>query len=399
MKRSITVISILWAFCFFACSKKTVPTSTVIAPRPAVIEHPVIKDTVVYKAPKEIYKPYVPPFDINYKDALAEMESMLLYPEKLSFKRAVFLTENAYCNDTLNYEKFNRKISALTQMCQLMIKANRLVYGFEDSVKVAKYAAAFKLITEGVPMLKDSNKVAYFPPYVYDFEDFAGNKDWNKMFVSKLLETHNGNCHSLPFLYKIIVEELGETANLALAPNHIYIKHQIKKTGWYNSELTSGIFPNDAWLMASGYIKLEAIQNGVYMKALDQKQSIAICITDLAQGFEKKFGVKDGEFILKCCELALTSFPNYINALMLKSETQKKLFDAMMKKQKAEFASEMFSNPKAKQLFNNMTITYADIHKTGYRKMPDKMYLDWLVSLKTEKAKYQNKNLNFNNSK
>ena len=92
----------------------------------------------------------------------------------------------------------------------------------------------------------EGTTITDYPPYSYDFTDFDGKEDWRQMFVIKLLQTHSGNCHSLPFLYKILIEENGEKANLALATNHIYIKHQIKKSGWYNTELTSGIFPIDA---------------------------------------------------------------------------------------------------------------------------------------------------------
>ena len=42
------------------------------------------------------------------------------------------------------------------------------------------------------------------------------------------------NCHSLPYLYKIIMDELGYEWHLALAPNHMYIKTNNKKVGWYN---------------------------------------------------------------------------------------------------------------------------------------------------------------------
>ena len=32
---------------------------------------------------------------------------------------------------------------------------------------------------------------------------------------------------------------------------------------------------------------------------------------------------------------------------------------------------------------------YTHIHEIGYRSMPEEMYLDWLVSLKTERSKYE----------
>ncbi len=40
-----------------------------------------------------------------------------------------------------------------------------------------------------------------------------------------------------------------------------------------------------------------------------------------------------------------------------------------------------------------MNKEYAHIHKIGYRSMPEDMYLDWLVSLKTERAKYEDTRL------
>jgi hypothetical protein len=42
----------------------------------------------------------------------------------------------------------------------------------------------------------------------YDFEDLMGQKDRSKMFVTKLLDTNTGNCHSLPFIFKILSNEM-----------------------------------------------------------------------------------------------------------------------------------------------------------------------------------------------
>ena len=405
MNKGIYIILFLWVLCFSACSRKTAPTTTVIAPKPLVEVEPIKKDTVIYKPYIESYKYnrpiYQKPFDEDYKKAFAEMKEMLEQPEKLSFKRAVFLTENAYLKQSLDYTTFCNRISALAKIAKQISIENKLVYDLEDKSKVEIYAGTFNLITEGFRYFKstEDTSVYQYPPYVYDFTDFDGKENWTQMFVTKLLQTHSGNCHSLPFLYKILVEENGEKSNLALAPNHIYIKHQIKKDGWYNTELTSGIFPVDAWLMASGYIKLEAIQNGVYMKALNQNESIAICLTDLAQGYQKRFGTRSGEYILQCCDLALLYFPNYINALLLKAETQKEIIDNQMKKENVNYVSDLFGNPTTKAMFDDMTANYSTIHKLGYRKMPDKMYAEWLLSLKTEREKYQNKNLNFTNQK
>lgn len=380
MKMWKYIILILWVLFFLACSRKALHTVTLISSRPLVINQTVNTDIIEYSPPTPIYRKYdtpvyLKPFDEDYKKAFAEMKDMLEQPEKLSFKRAVFLTENAFLNGSLDYPTFCKQVSVLAKIAKQVSIENKLLYDLEDKSKVEIYAGTFHLITQGFKYQKDTS-VYHYQPFVYDFTDFDGKYEWTQMFVTKLMQTHSGNCHSLPFLYKILVEENNEKASLALAPNHIYIKHQIKKGGWYNTELTSGIFPIDAWLMASGYIKLEAVQNGVYMKALSDKESIATCLTDLAQGYQKRFGTRNGEFILQCCELALQNFPNYINALLLKAETEKFIIDATMQKNNTQDIKLLFSNPKVKTLFDDMNKTYATIHKLGYRKMPDKMYAE-----------------------
>ena len=198
------------------------------------------------------------------------------------------------------------------------------------------------------------------------------------MFVSKLLYTRKGNCQSLPYLYKILAEEIGVDAHLALAPNHIYIKHRNERDGWYNTELTSGFFPIDAWIMASGYVHLDGIRNGLYMKALDNKESIALILVDLAQGYEKQNP-----------ETALKYYPNLVNALLLKLETTKKKLELIAENRDKQI-DEIFDDPKAKEIWIDLNQQVRHIHDLGYRQMPKEMYLDWLISLKEEKEKYTN---------
>ena len=310
--------------------------------------------------------------DISYQGAFNELNDMLTGNNPVDFKRAVFITENAYMDDILDYDDFLNTINNYTSLAKLAIKSRDLQYDGKDKEKISIYAVVFSIMQDTTKIMYDSLILAH-PPFTYDFDDCFGKGNWEKMFLTKLLETQKGNCHSLPILYKILVEELGEKAYLSLAPNHLYIKLQSKKLGWYNTELTSGIFPIDAWLMASGYIHLAAIQNGIYMDTLSQKQSIALCMVDLAQGYQRKFNTSD-EFVLNCCNTALEYYPNFINALLLKAETL------------------LQSDEKDLQ---DLKILYQKIHNLGFRKMPEKMYLEWLVSLKEEKAKYQNKKINF----
>jgi hypothetical protein len=325
----------------------------------------------------------------TYESAFTRLESMLTGTTAISFKKAVILTEQAYLNNQIDTIEFQSAIEKLCSAITYFNSTNKLLYDYKDKESVSKWASIFKVMTDTTFIIEDSVVVEYLP-FIYDFDDFFGEKDWSKMFVVKLLQSGEGNCHSLPYLYKILSEELNTTASLALAPNHIYIKHKSLKNGMYNTELTSASFPIDAWIMASGYIHLTAIQNGVYMKALTDKESIALCLIDLAEGYKRKSNNSDTDFIIKCCDKALEYFPNCVNAIILKAETIKSKHDRL--------SSENPNPPneikmQIHRLFNEMQDLYVKVHKLGYRQMPKDMYMKWLVELKTERDKYQNKNV------
>ncbi|AZA82435.1 hypothetical protein C1637_08440 [Chryseobacterium lactis] len=312
-----------------------------------------------------------------YDDAYLTIDNMLKDKQKYSFKTAVLSVENAYYQGKLDTVEVDRKIKFIANFCKTIVRNRDLTYKETDKETVSKYAAIFSVICEETPILINQDTVRY-KPFSYDFQDVFGHKDLTSLFVSKLVTTQKGNCNSLPYLYKILAEELGVEANIALAPNHIYIKHNIKSIGWYNTELTSGIFPQDAWLMASGFIHLNAIENGVYMKALDNRESLALCLVDLANAYKRSFPDNDGTFAIKCAERALQVSPNLVTALLLKAETHKEQYQKLEK-----------SDPKAKELLVLLNKEYSHIHQIGYRNMPEGMYLEWLVSLKTERKKYE----------
>ena len=316
-----------------------------------------------------------------YRDSFSLLENMLADESNYSFKKGVMSVENAYMDGRLDTVFFNKEIRLLTGLCHSLIDSRFLAYVEADKKDVNKWASIYQVMCDSIPIIIEDKQYQYVP-FRYDFNDVFGNQDLQSMFVSKLLTVRKGNCHSLPYLYKILCEELGTTAHLALAPNHLYIKHQNKKNGWYNTELTSGIFPNDAWLMASGFVHIDAIKNGVYMKALDNRETIALLMMDLANAYQKSFPENDGAFLSKCADAAIKAYSNFATALILRAE---------LDKNKIEKES---SPEKAKMAFKQLEKEYAHIHEIGYRFMPEEMYLNWLVSLKTERDKYENKKLN-----
>jgi hypothetical protein len=308
------------------------------------------------------------------------------------FKHYVFEVENAFLEGKVSRTEFDSKLQSLVRICKLRIEYDSINYPGKDYEKVEKNGSIFKTLTDTtIFQLTDTSYLIHYP-FTYNFEDIWGSRDWRNMFVMKLLVSKKGNCHSLPYLYKILSDELGAGSYLSLAPNHIYIKTQTKKVGWFNTELTSATFPIDAWLMASGYISLQAVQNGIYLDTLSEKESIALCVLDLAQGYNHKYPDNDGKFVIECCDLALKHFPDYVNAILLKAETRLKQLQAMQKEMKYAYLKEVTAMPDGKAKWDEMNSLYMQLYKLGYRQMPEQMYVEWLTSLKTEKEKYSNKN-------
>ncbi len=317
---------------------------------------------------------------ILFDQSYLMLHNMLDNKEPYSFKKAVLSTENAYLDGGLDTIEVNKKLKLLHSVSLILLEYRDIQYAEKDKETIHKFASVFQVMHDSIN-IKINGTLYRHLPYQYDFSDVFGHDNPENLFVSKLLATRKGNCHSLPYLYKIIAEDLGVEANLALAPNHIYIKHKSLLDGWYNTELTSGIFPVDAWLMASGYMHIDAVTNGVYMKALDKKESIALLMIDLAEYYNHRLPDNDGKFVLQCCDAALSAYPHFAKALILKAETHKKQVD------KSEDTAQRDA------AYKDLAKEYSLIHALGYRNMPESMYLNWLLSLKEQRTKYENKKL------
>lgn len=331
-----------------------------------------------------------------YEHAYSNIENMLSGKAYLNFKEAVLLTENAYYDGKLDIHKLAQQDEILSYIIGNLSKTELINYSEKDKDIVTKHAAIFKILTDTILVPMDSNRIFVHTPYTYDFEDPLGQSNWSKMFVSKLLEKGKGNCHSLPYLYKILADQFNIPCNLAFAPNHIYIKSFSEKSGWYNTELTSATFPIDAWIIASGYVTIDAIRNGLYMDTLSNKQAVANCLVDLAQGYQHKYGKENPEFVIKCCNTTLQYHPTNVNALLTKAEAQKYYIHSLMKAKKLRKVEELFDDQSIKEMYSEMESIYIWLHKSGYRQMPEEMYMQWLDLLRKEPNKYTNTKLNIN---
>jgi hypothetical protein len=305
--------------------------------------------------------------DEYYNLAFQEINQMLEGKIPMDFKRAVFLVEWAYLKGNLDYGTFCEKISKIGKDLNQFIQEKGV-----GRYKTSGNYALFEFFTK-------PHKMNNYKPFIYDFNDFYGRENFRNVFVSKLMETHTGQCRSMPMFYKILSEEIGAESYLALAPNHMYIKHLDEQGKWVNIELTNSNFSFDSWMISSMDITAESIRKGVYMKELSMKESIAFCLYELAFAHQNKNGFSN--FGLLCCETALKYFPNCMPALMNKANTLRQFgLDYMEKNGRKE-------SPFIVDNYKKFKETEARIEELGFREMSPDKYEEWVKSMEVEQQK------------
>lgn len=231
---------------------------------------------------------------IHYKQALTEIEGMLNETTPSSFKRAVFLVENAFSNGSLDYQQFDERIIVAADKIKLLAAS-------KGSTQVALHWAIFSYLTQSI----EQNN---FSPCKYDLEGLF-NDEPKSHRVNYLLSNKLGNCHSFPFLYQILADEVGAECFIARAPMHYYIKHKDDKGNWWNLELTSASYSRTSFIVESFRISDEAIRSGLYMKPLAEKEKISLCIEDLLLDYMKKYNNFEDGYLTKLTKIGLKYYP------------------------------------------------------------------------------------------
>ncbi|WP_152538240.1 hypothetical protein [Aquimarina megaterium] len=317
-----------------------------------------------------------------YRRAFEKLQNMS--SSDFSIKKAIFTIENAFYEETNSYDEFDTTIKQTGDF----LREKMTELGYDSQSNLAKIFLLFQFFSD---TLQIRSKNVKHLPLTYDFNDYMGKDDWSKMFVKKLLETGKGQCNSLPQLYLILAEEIGAEANLALSPNHSYIKFQDdQKWKWYNVELTNGMLTTDAFILQSGYVKAEALQNKIYMHPLSKKQLQSHLTMNLALGYIQKFGYD--EFVNEMISNALTLDPSNAQAYQVKSNyaTIKVKYALDKLGIGKENFDEIKKHPMAIQLYKNMIAQYKIVDKLGHQEMPPDEYQRWLASVKEESNKQQN---------
>ncbi|MEP2987369.1 MAG: transglutaminase family protein [Parasphingorhabdus sp.] len=141
-----------------------------------------------------------------------------------------------------------------------------------------------------IDILKAVQKVIYEPgkgnqnrPFAYDLKDPLGLDVRNKL-LSTYFEKRLGNCVSMPILQLILADRMGVNVRLSTAPLHMFVRYTDKRGNALNIEATSGGHPARAsWYRQNFQITDKAIENGIYMRTLTKRETVAHMATTVME--------------------------------------------------------------------------------------------------------------------
>lgn len=306
-----------------------------------------------------------------------------LNPEDYSIADATFFVENAFYNNDKNFQNtYQNYIQKATNIIRSQLSKK----GIADDDNTSKNLTLFQYFSGDT---KQNGKIVH-KATKYDFDDYWGAKDYSKMFVSKLMRTNTGQCHSMPLLYLILAEQIGAEASLVLSPNHSYIRFEDNDGEMLNAELTNGMFTANSFVLNNGYIKSEALQNKMYMQNLTKKELLSQTFVDLASGYIHKFGYD--EFVGKILDKAQQLNPNNINAVLWESNLNQERFvkacnNLGINPNDKDELQKIKNFPELIAQLRNINGQFDFIDQSGFTQMPAEQYEKWLGSLQKAENK------------
>jgi hypothetical protein len=320
----------------------------------------------------------------SYQEAFQTLSK--LNPDSFSISKAVFTVENAYFDNKFNYESFDRALKQRAELVKQILKRENL----STKNNTALNYGIMKLYQQSNNYYDKKRKQTFsVKPFRYDFEDFRGEKDYTKMFVSKMLSTGKGQCHSMPLGYLMIAEQLGAKANLSLAPQHSFIQFADNNNNLMNFETTNGNLVSPNWLQQSGFVNANAVKSKTYLDTLSQRNLYAHCLADLLLGYMNKFGYDD--FAEQMRQKILQANPNNVTANIIDANIKTQIALQKIKAAGSPKEEDLPKFPEAYQAYKNMQAAYDKVDALGYQDMPKEAYQKWLKSIDTEKKKQENK--------
>jgi len=329
----------------------------------------------------------------SYYKAFEEINNMLEGKQPLNLGKAVFLVENAYYNNTLNYDDYQKNLNDQVKLCNEKIREDKL----DPSNDLVKNMMLFRFISDTLKIKpKGTERTITHLPIKYDLDDYKSEKHFDSHFVTKLMRSGIGQCYSMPLYYLVLAEKMEAKAYWSFSPKHSFIKIQDKNGVWYNLELTCNAVLSDAHYMNNSYIKAEAIRNRLYLEPLDKQNAIAELLISMAGGYYTKFGLDD--FYLQCGNTASKYLKNDLNAILNTAAYETNLtmtLAHLLDAKKPEVLKQ--KSPEAYKHYEKMQALYKQIDDMGYEELPEGIYARWLEHINKLKNK-ENKQKSLMNS-
>ena len=327
--------------------------------------------------------------DDNYANNLTHFQSyfsqlLQLNPDKFSITKAVYLTEAVFYERPFSYNDFLKAINQRANFVKQILKQENLSSKNNSAVN---YAIQELFSQDCLVRNTSTKKNTIIKKIGYDFEDFSGDKDWTKMFVTILLQTNSGQCHSLPLLYLCIAEQLNTKAWLSLAPEHSFIQFLDARNKLNFFETTNGHLVSLNWMLQSNAISSIALKNKTYLDTLSSVKLYAQCLAD----FQMTYLFKNGydRFTDQINDKILQLDPTNINALMYNANLAAVKFSTLLKQHNMPPKEQIPNYPDLQQAQAVMLKAQEKVNNLGYQDMPKEQYLQWLQSIEIEKAKHK----------
>lgn len=161
-------------------------------------------------------------------------------------------------------------------------------------------------------------------PFAYDQTDPYGQNLTSKL-LSTYLSTRRGNCVSMPILFLILADRLGVNVTLAEAPLHVFVRYTEADGKPVNLEATSGAFPaRDQWYREKLPMTDLAVANGVYLRTLSRKESVALMANTVMEHLMDQ--ARYGEAV-EVANAILEAYPLGAHAIVKQGSAYSRLLD------------------------------------------------------------------------
>ncbi|OGR84034.1 MAG: hypothetical protein A2901_03530 [Elusimicrobia bacterium RIFCSPLOWO2_01_FULL_54_10] len=116
----------------------------------------------------------------------------------------------------------------------------------------------------------------------YDKDDYQGKKLENR-YIHTVLVKRTGACLNLAIFYIAVAQKLGYPVYAVAAPQHLFCRYVDPSFLRQNIEPTgSGAFSSDEDYILDMEIKRNAVENGSYLRTLNNKELVAEMVADHA---------------------------------------------------------------------------------------------------------------------